>query len=119
MSCISWGSRVERTECEVAAVSVSAVSGTLCAENVRALMWWQVGLGPTLRPGILGSDGRAAVKTRAAAVRSRVIVSVAERMMCSVIGAETYPAVHGVLFIMKLEITCLKNQSTGKLYAEL
>lgn len=61
--------------------SVSAVWGRRRAETACASMRWQVGLGRSSRPGILGFEGRTAVEMRAAAVRRRVMVSAVDRMM--------------------------------------
>lgn len=76
-------------------VSVSVGSDRLRAEEACASMRLQLGLDPREESGRLGLDGRAAVETRAAEARSRVMASVVERMIKGVIGAETNVVVAG------------------------
>lgn len=80
------GSRGERRERRTAPVSVSmvrsAVAGRLRTEKACASMRWQVELGPTMRPGSLGLEGRAAaVEMRVVMIRRRVVVGLGECMM--------------------------------------
>lgn len=79
----SEASRAERMEGGTAAVSVvvSAVWGRRRADTACVSMRWQVGLGRSSRPGILGFEGRTAVEIKAAAVKRRVMVSAVDRMM--------------------------------------